>query len=105
MKWSSQNGQYETDNSKESFIFSLTHNDKFTLQQPDNAINNNCDYGPMFGNGKDIHVFDKANSNNNSRANICSSYHNEKYKNGDKASWERFCGNPDNSQYFKVKEW
>jgi hypothetical protein len=32
LKWSSQDG-YFADNSKESFIFSLTHNDKFTLQE------------------------------------------------------------------------
>jgi hypothetical protein len=33
LKWSSSNGLYAADNSKESFIFSLTHNDKFTLQE------------------------------------------------------------------------
>ena len=104
MKWASQGGG-AADDSKESFIFSLTHNDKFTLQQPDKAIYNYCDYGPTFGGGHDICVHDKANSNNSSYANICSSYHNEKYKKGDKASWERFHGNPKNSHNFKVREW
>ena len=103
MKWTSQ-GDWAADNSKESFIFSLTHNDKFTLQKPDNAIYNNSSFGPNFGFGSDILVYDKANSKNNSRANICSSYHNEKYKSGDKASWERFHGNSNNYQ-FKVREW
>ena len=103
MKWASQGGG-AADDSKESFIFSLTHNDKFTLQEPDKAICNYSSYGPIFGGGNDIRVNDKAISNNNSGANICTSYHNEKYKKSDKASFERFHGNPNNYQ-FKVREW
>ena len=39
LKWKTvQSWEYSTDNEKESFIFSLTHNDKFTLQQPERAI-------------------------------------------------------------------
>ena len=76
LKWKSTQGdEWSTDNSRESFIFSLTHNDKFTLQQPEKAIRNHQDRGPIFGGGYDLWVTDKSNSNN-SVANICSSYHN-----------------------------
>ncbi len=52
LKWSSpKNGAYATDNGKESFIFSLTHNDKLTLQKPEYAILNKADIGVAFGGG------------------------------------------------------
>ena len=76
LKWKiTQNVEWPTDNSRESFIFSLTHNDKFTLQQPEYAICNYPDRGPIFGYGRDLVVYDKSNSNN-SGASICESYHN-----------------------------
>jgi hypothetical protein len=50
-----------TDDSKESFIFSLTHNDKFALKYPAYAIKN-CDcFGPIFGDGYDLYVCNDAN--------------------------------------------
>jgi hypothetical protein len=62
LKWSShQNGQYLKDDSKGSFIFSLTHNDKFTLMEPGKAIKNDKDWGPIFGSGRDLAVSSKAN--------------------------------------------
>ena len=77
MKWkTTQSDEWFTDNKKDSFIFSLTHNDKFTLQQPENAIWNHPNYGPRFGSGCDLKVHDKSNLNNDSYANICVSYHN-----------------------------
>lgn len=52
LKWSSpQDVTYATDNGKESFLFSLTHNDKFTLQKPQYAILNKADTGVAFGGG------------------------------------------------------
>jgi hypothetical protein len=52
LKWSSpQDVTYATDNGKESFIFSLTHNDKFTLQKPEYTILNKADTGVAFGGG------------------------------------------------------
>jgi hypothetical protein len=63
LKWSSsQNGKWTADNSKESFIFSLSNNDKFTLQKPEGAIRNYQSHGPTFGSGHDFRVCDKANS-------------------------------------------
>ncbi len=62
LKWkSTTSGSYCTDNSKESFIFSLTHNDKFTLTLPEYAIFNRQDYGPAFGGGHDLIIYDKSN--------------------------------------------
>ena len=75
LKWDISNS-YGVDNSKESFIFSLTHNDKFTLQNPEKAIYNGQSYGPIFGDGHDLLVYDKSNTSNSSYANICHSYHN-----------------------------
>ena len=75
LKWASL-GNYVPDNSKESFIFSLTHNDKFTLQKPEYAIYNGQSFGPYFGGGCDLCVCDKSNTSNSSYANICHSYHN-----------------------------
>jgi hypothetical protein len=60
-EWGSQSGR-AVDNSKESFIFSLTNNDEFTLsQQPNHTIYKDPSYGPMFGDGNDLIVHDKAN--------------------------------------------
>ncbi len=105
LKWSSPK-DYECvpDNSKESFIFSLTHNDKFILTEPGKAIYNHQNYGPRFGHGRDLAVRDKANENNKSYANICTSYENDKYRNYEKGSWERFSGSKE-SYKFRVKEW
>lgn len=34
LKWGSKDGQYEVDDSDESFMFSLSHKDKFSLKKP-----------------------------------------------------------------------
>ena len=83
LKWSSQDA-WVADNSKESFIFSLTHNDKFTMEKTENAIYNHSSYGPTFGGGHDFCIRDKANSSIGSYVNICYSYHNTKYTKGSK---------------------
>jgi hypothetical protein len=62
LKWrSSQHVAKVADDSKESFIFSLTRNDKFTLTQPEQAIYNHQNYGPIFGVGHDLLICDKGN--------------------------------------------
>ncbi len=106
LKWSNpQKAEYAADNSKESFIFSLSNNDKFSLQKPENAILNAQGFGPIFGGGGDLRVCDKANSLNGNYTNICFSYRNEKYKFNDKASLERFNGDSTGSFNLKIKEW
>lgn len=106
LKWSSpQAGGFVADNSMESFIFSLSQNDKLIMQEPGSAIYNGQNYGPIFGGGDDLSVRDHANSNDSSYANICHNYHNKKYKLGDKASWERFHGGATGSNQFKIRDW
>ena len=81
MHWLSANG-----NLKDHFIFSLTNNDKFTLSYPgDNCILEqdrfwSYSYGPVFGLGHDLRIFDKANEYNQSCANPGRTYKNPKYK-------------------------
>ncbi len=104
LKWNSSFG-YAADDLKQSFIFSVTHNDKFTLQKPEKATHNYQIYGPRFGSGADLAICDKANSSRNSCTKICESYHNEKYKLGDKESWKRFHGGSTGDYHFKIKEW
>ena len=55
----------------ESFIFSLTNNQKFELndQFHKNAIYRNTSYGPTFGSGHDLYIADQCKSNNNSSCN------------------------------------
>ena len=43
------NEKYKIDEGAESFIFSLTHNDKFVLKEKDLAIKNRKNFGPRFG--------------------------------------------------------
>jgi hypothetical protein len=79
--WDSpQYSEYEADNLKESFIFSLTNNDKFTLRTQERAAFHCSIYGPTFGLGFDLHVCDKADSQNNSSAKVCRIYNNDDYR-------------------------
>jgi hypothetical protein len=86
-------------------MFSLTHNDKFSLQGPENAIYNHPNYGSTFGGGHDLRVCDKANSSKGNYTNICCSYHSDNYKYGDNASWERFHGGLTENYSFRTKDW
>jgi hypothetical protein len=60
LKWSSSGG-YAAGNLNETFIFSLTHNDKFTSNQPEYAIYNDHNTGPRMGGGADFRICNKAN--------------------------------------------
>ena len=82
LAWNSppQGSEYKADNSNESFIFSLTNNDKFTLRTREHAVLNGRAYGPTFGGGFDFYVCDKADSQNLSYANVCRTYNNNNYR-------------------------
>ena len=91
--WDSpEDNGYGADNLKESFIFSLTNNDKFTLGIREYAVLNGRAWGPTFGIGFDLHVCDKADSQNNSYAKVCRIYDNNNYIYNDVESWKRFTG-------------
>ena len=105
MAWASPASyQYKVDEKEESFIFSLTHKDKFTLVKKTHSVRLDVLYGPTFGNGQDFIIRNKANEASDSTANINSAYYNSNYKKNDRASWEKFCGNSSCSS-FKLKEW
>jgi hypothetical protein len=61
--------RHVTDHSKESFIFSLSNNDKFVLKKLEYAICNHANYGPAFGeNGMNLYVYDQGNIDNKNGA-------------------------------------
>lgn len=103
-KVSSINQEWKIDKSKESFLFSLTHNEKFILKDPNRAICNGSGNGPWFGDGPDLVIKHKGNENL-CTAEIGVSYKNENCKQKSRLTYERFTGNPNNSAYFKVKDW
>ena len=75
IKWSS-NGGWVIDDSMSTFLFSLTENDKFELTNKFQAVYQYSEYGPLFGAGTDLVIYDKANKNNYSSANINHTYKN-----------------------------
>lgn len=87
MYWTGSNSQYKTDSSNTSFIFSLSHKDKFILQSNGYAIYDYYNDGLKYGNGYDIFISSKSNENNDSFAKINTSYFNSNYIKGDKDSW------------------
>jgi hypothetical protein len=90
----------------ESFVFSLSNKDKLTLSQyhREYAIKNRKGYGPSFGSD-DLTIFAGADKGQYSIANIGFAYQNINYKCKEKKSWEKFCGNPNNSNKFIIVEW
>ena len=68
-----------SDYQNHTFIFSLTNKHKFVLEQHEHAIQTGVEDGPRFGNGADLVIKDKSNENNNSYANICTSYTHPRY--------------------------
>lgn len=65
MKWvTKKTGSHIEDESGESFIFSLTNQDKFSLKRKKEAIFAYEMNGPVFGgcgNGYDLYIYNKAN--------------------------------------------
>ena len=65
---------YEEDKSKNSFLFSLSLEEKYPLIYPSNAICNSTKLGPVFGGGSDLEIVDECNVNYNSFSDIGHSY-------------------------------
>ena len=85
-----------------SFLFSLTENDKFNLVNNEKAVWNHLNCGPEFGDGEDLKISDKANTNYSSKGQINKAYKNQKYEGNQNKAWEKFTGNAE-SFNFKVK--
>lgn len=96
------NGKSVSDYAGHSFIFSLTNRHKFVLEQHEHAIQTGVEDGPRFGNGADLVIKDKANENNNSYANICTSYTHPRYIYKNSESYKMFSGD-DKTNRFVVK--
>lgn len=90
------------DESMTSFLFSLTNGDKFQLTNKEQTVYHYSNHGPRFGGGADLIIYDKANENTSSSANINHTYKNEKYQYNDKQAWEKFSGGS-SSSVFKIK--
>jgi hypothetical protein len=79
--WDSSN-TYKSDNSQKSFLFTLKNANnisprKFSLSDASHAIRCLSDYGPLFGSGHDILIYDNCNANTNSYTNFGSGYVND----------------------------
>jgi hypothetical protein len=79
--WDSSN-DYKSDSSGKSFLFTLKnpHNispRKFKLLNASTAIWSGSGYGPIFGNGHDICVYDKFNTNASHYTNVGTGYVND----------------------------
>jgi hypothetical protein len=79
--WDSSGG-YKSDNSQTSFLFSLKNPrnsspQRFRLSNVSNAIYCHSIYGPVFGNGCDIVVWNGCNANTNSNSNFGTGYVND----------------------------
>lgn len=59
LQWNqARDGHYETDQSGNSFLFSLTRKEKMKLVDPARAIANDKKFGPVFGSGHDLAIAD-----------------------------------------------
>ena len=74
VSWESDNyGKFKTDMSQRSFIFSVSNEEKFTLQKKEFAIECNCFSGPVFGKGA-FWIQDNSNTNEAYWSEIPTSY-------------------------------
>ena len=94
------------DNSKESFICSITNIEKYTLQSPEYALYLSKDRGPYFGGGPDLSIdYDYVNSRVSASTFIGSRYSNDKYKSCDTGTRiERLTGDK-GSAHLYIREW
>ena len=73
-------------------LFSLTLNAKFTDTNTGQSIYHNNSYGPRFGGGHDIIIYDNSNTNKNSYANIGHTYKNSNFPYDTAQTWKSFSG-------------
>jgi hypothetical protein len=79
--WDSSSG-YKADNSQKSFLFTLKNPNKifprkFQLSNASSAIWSSSSYGPIFGGGHDICLYDNFNTGTNHYSNLGSGYVND----------------------------
>jgi hypothetical protein len=81
LAWDSSGG-YKADPTGKSFVFSLVNPrggsaHRFPLKNASSAIWCGSSYGPIFGDGHDIHIADKSNANNSSYSILDRGYQND----------------------------
>ena len=99
---------YVAANDNSGFIFSLTKNKKLKLKNKERAINDRFNYGPTFGGGHNLWIYDKCNENNNSRADLANDSYEfpegmDKKNKRDYSEW--FTGQTDGTTDFKIIEY
>jgi len=84
-----------------AFLFSLTHNEKYPVSQPQFAIYGHSNYLAIFGgSGHDICIYDNSNSKSSSNSNFPSSFKCSKFNTITVESQAYLAG----SHSFKVEE-
>lgn len=76
-------GKWVEDSERESFVFSVTNNEKFSLKTPSRAIYRMKDKSLIVFGGKDFSICDKANKVRESVTNINFAYFNPNYEQTD----------------------
>jgi len=75
LKWKSCKWEFNRDETKSGFLFSITHNTKHNhFQHEDKAILCNSDNGPTFGGGCDLYISNECNKNLKSYSRLGYSY-------------------------------
>ena len=65
-RWNEVNNNYVNDAGKKTFLLQLNRREKFVPQNGNHLIYCSNSYGPIFGRGHDLCIWDDCNSNNNS---------------------------------------
>jgi hypothetical protein len=90
---SAWNSSYDYINDPNAFLFSLrgegvSFKDKFTIKQTEYAFCGSSSYGPIFGGGKDICIYNQSNTNIGSYSQFGHSYNlPDGYTNGGNANF------------------
>jgi hypothetical protein len=92
-----------TDQTKTSFIFSLTNNDKFILEEKSKAVFRLKDKSLVKFGSNEFVICDSSNAISRSCTHINRSYSCQNYSQYGKQSYIRLNGNE--TQYFTTKEW
>ena len=70
LPWNYVSGTYAQDLT--AFIYSITQKYKCSEQKNSSSICCNGGYGPIFGNGHNLYIYDNSNANNSSYSNVSS---------------------------------
>ena len=91
---SARSGEWVKDSGRRAFLFSLDMREKFVPQGDDHLIWRGREFGPLFGNGCDIRIYDGCNRNSNSYASFPKTYNraNEKKLERNNDTYRMFSG-------------